>query len=329
MLPQRSNDAIGKRRYCCEADEQQKSPDFETGSQDPRRREMCEGAVFRRNGANATVAARIESSRSTVDFPVRADANFPGNRFGRNTVALRRNWADFGDPFVHFPGERSPAADGIIAHLALAAPWPGLSAAGDGTLLEDFIQDVALSGWQSHWGESAGRDNPAPHDIHRMEEGQSIGVGADLPRGLVDRAAHRVVGQHQAFRVPVARVPVSCCAEGHRVRACGFSPRHGRSRSPGGRGVGIKQRRDQGAAFRHAWQAEHEHPDRAASPAGPAVSPVWKLSCTGRPRPGEGKFARATPFCSRQSAACSQPVEPTGNRKHQDRIRPTPKSCLT
>ena len=100
---------------------------------------------------------------------------------------------------MHFPGERSPAADGIIAHLALDAPRPGLSAAGDGTLLEDFIQEVVLRGWRSHWGESAGMDNPAPHDIHGMEEGQSIGVGADPPRGLVDQAAHRVVGQHQAF----------------------------------------------------------------------------------------------------------------------------------
>ncbi len=54
-----------------------------------------------------------------------------------------------------------------------------------------------VSGVGSTGGKSAGIDDPAAHDIHGMDERQSIGVLSRLPGGLVDQAAHGIVGEHE------------------------------------------------------------------------------------------------------------------------------------
>lgn len=112
-------------------------------------------------------------------------------------------------------------------------------------------------------------------------DGQSIGVGTDLLCGLMDRAAHRVVGQHQAFEFLLHEVRGLAAQKGAGAEHVGFHLVMGGPdpaafvaegcRFDGRRNVGIKQCCDQGMAFRHARQVEHEHPHPTASPAGPAV----------------------------------------------------------
>ena len=99
------------------------------------------------------------------------------------------------------PARQCPTVpDLVLAHLPLEAAGLHLTAALLGTILGNLLNQGATKvPVTPRWGESAGVLKPAPDHLYRVSEREAVRVLVGRQRRLVQKAAHRKVGQHQAF----------------------------------------------------------------------------------------------------------------------------------